>query len=208
MNKFYFKDCTLSTLATGEKAQNLKELFDRLSFIDSSSIYHHFWDARLSPHYETHEYLNDFAIWCFTHLHDQTLAERLAIIDPKEYGNVEDLRKELLQVIKARIAEVKDTESQSFYFATSKIMIFDTSYTASSPKEMAEILPKLPLGSIFYHFIDGQGRTAKDDFTVWLESFPGNEPLIQKLSEIDSYFCSLNELQKTLSHLFLEQNDL
>src|SRR5258708_2955126 len=107
-NKFYFKDCALSTIATGKKAENLRELYDRLSTIHPSSIYHHFWGTRLSPQYETQEYLNDFAMWCYQHIHDQTLAERLSIIDPTEYKNLEDLRKELLSAIETRLDETED----------------------------------------------------------------------------------------------------
>jgi hypothetical protein len=208
-NKFYFKDCALSTIATGQKAENLKELYDKLSIIHPSSIYYHFWGTRLSHQYETQEYLNDFAMWCYQHIHDQTLAERLSIIDPTEYENLEELRKELLLAIETRLDETENlswmAKVHSFYFARSKIIIFDTPYLASELDEIVQVLPKISPSSIFYHFIDAHTRTPKgqDDFSAWLEGFSGKyDDLIQKLSGIDFYFSSLTEVQKTIVDIF------
>ncbi len=44
---FFIKDCALVTIATGQKAQNLKELRNRLLTIHLGSIYHHFWGGTL-----------------------------------------------------------------------------------------------------------------------------------------------------------------
>jgi hypothetical protein len=40
---FVVKECSLLTIATGKKAQNLKEMVDHLGNIHIGSIYHHFW---------------------------------------------------------------------------------------------------------------------------------------------------------------------
>lgn len=206
VNKFYFKDCALSTISTGERAETLKELHEKVSTIHVSSIYHHFWGTRLSHLYETQEYLNDFAMWSFQKIHDQTLAERLSVIDPTEYGDIEELRKAVLFAIKTRLEEISDVgQGHSFYFARSKIIIFETPFVISKPEEFLQVLPNLPASSIFYHFIDAHRRTpnGQNDFSAWLEGFSGKyEGLIQKLSDIDFYFCSLTELQKKINHLF------
>ena len=104
---FHFKDCAVGALATGIKAQNLTELYDKLNLIHPSSIDYHFWGVRLRPHYELREYHNDFAMWANHSLHDQTLAERLAIIDPTDFRDVEKLRKELLSIIEERLDETE-----------------------------------------------------------------------------------------------------
>ncbi len=39
---FFIKDCALVTIATGKKAQNLKEMREHLLNIHLGSVYHHF----------------------------------------------------------------------------------------------------------------------------------------------------------------------
>lgn len=206
---FYFKDCALSAIATGEKAQNLKELYDKLNTIPISSIYYHFWGAMLRPHYEVREYHNDFATWVYRNLHDQTLAERLAIIDPSEFEDLEELRKEVMNTIETRLDETEQIpwlpKAQQFYFARSKIIVFDTHYKISEPHELIQVIPKMTPSSIFYHFIDAYRRTpiGYDDFSAWLQGFYGKyDDLIEKLRKIDYYFFSLSELQRLLVDTF------
>lgn len=40
---FAVKDCALIAIGTGERAQNLRELRDRLLTTHPACIYHHFW---------------------------------------------------------------------------------------------------------------------------------------------------------------------
>lgn len=46
---FTVKDCALIALGTGERAQNLRELRDRLLRVHSGCIYHHFWGGSSNP---------------------------------------------------------------------------------------------------------------------------------------------------------------
>jgi hypothetical protein len=46
------KDCALIALGTGERAQNLRELRDRLQTTHSACIYHHFLGGgTAAPHF-------------------------------------------------------------------------------------------------------------------------------------------------------------
>ena len=95
----YIKDCTLIALATGKRAQNLRELREHLRGIPTNCIYYHFWGGLLRPRFDDPEYHNDFAIWAAHSIHNKMLAERLAVIDPVAFRSLEDLRLELLDVI-------------------------------------------------------------------------------------------------------------
>lgn len=208
-SNFCFKDCDLAAMATGEKAQNLQEMHDKLSTIHLGSVYFHFWGSRLRPNYEVQEYHNDFAMWAYHSLRDQTLAERLAIIDPTEYDDLEQVRNKVLTEIEIRLDETEHVpwtpKAKDFHFVRSKIIVFDTNYTISEPKELVQILPKMTHSSIFYHFIDAYRRTTQgfDDFSTWLQGFQDEyKDLIQKLQEIDFYFLSISELQTKLSDTF------
>lgn len=208
-NPFYLKDCTLAVLATGKSAASLLEFRDVLMDIPLTSIYYHFWGGRLSPRFIHREFHNDFARWAYFQLNDAILSERLGIIDPKEYKNLEDLRKVLLDIVEDRIEEldffVWSRGENKFHFLHSSIVVFDTQMTLTHPSELAAIIPSLSEGSIYYHFIDARFRTPGgiDDFSFWLMGFKNEDydELIKEIQLLDPYFHSLSGLRKKLTHL-------
>ncbi len=211
MVDFAIKDCALAIVATGRRAQTLRELRDILRDIHTGCIYHHFWGTLLRPQFMDREYNNDFAIWCHHSLHDNKAAERLALVDPANYADLEDLRRELLEVIDERLDETELILSaradQQFHFARSVIVVFDTHRRLTRPDELVSTLPELSVGSVFYHFIDARRREpiGVDDFRAWLMGL-GSEygPLCDSLAEIDPYFESLFVLRHRLAQVFAE----
>ncbi|MCD6133067.1 MAG: hypothetical protein B5M53_03645 [Candidatus Cloacimonas sp. 4484_209] len=206
---FIIKNCMLTTIATGEKAESLRELRDKLMDIHPGSVYYHFWGGLLSPRFEEPEFNNDFAAWAYRALRDPVLAERLAMIDPTPFADIEDLRQEVIEVIEERLYETEIVPvvkpDEAFCFIRSQIVIFDTYRRLIEPKELASVVPTLSGGSIFYHFIDARRRTDEriDDFRAWLKGF-GNtyNDLCDMLAAVDPYFTTLVELRKTLSKIF------
>src|SRR5690606_33948844 len=144
---FAVKDCALIALATGRRAQNLRELREILFTIDTGSIYYHFWGGLLQPRFEEREYNNDFAAWARHALHDNVLAERMAVIDPVEHGDLQALRQELIDVIEARLDEMEHVPwarlDQQFEFIKSQIVVFDTHKRVTSPEDLALLVPAL-----------------------------------------------------------------
>ena len=211
MASFAIKDCALVAIATGRRAQNLRELRDRLEDIHSGSIYYHFWGGMLRPQFDDPEYNNDFAAWAQHGLHDACLAERLGAIVPTEYKDLEDLRQELIEVIEERLDESEivpwSKVDRQFHFKRSQIVVFDTHKIVQHPKEMLDVFDRLSLGSVFYHFIDARRRypLGVDDFRAWL-SGAGNkhQALIDRLAEIDPYFATLSELRFRLVRIFTD----
>lgn len=206
---FAIKDCALIAIATGKQAMTLKELRDILVAIDANSIYHHFWGGLLEPRFEEREYNNDFASWARRGLHDDKLAERLAMVDPSFYSNLEDLRQELLDIIEERLDESEYLPwmlaTEPFEFIRAQIVVFDTDKRVECPEELGESLPHLSTSSIFYHFIDARRRLSdrSDDFSFWLASFNGlYDELSTQLASIDPYFETLTELRQQLTVIF------
>ena len=209
MIDFAIKDCALAMIATGRRAQTLRELRDVLRDIHPGSIYHHFWGTLLRPQFSDREYNNDFANWCHHRLHDNAAAERLAVIDPASFSDMEELRQELIEVIDERLDETEvmlfARADQQFHFARSVIVVFDTHKRLHHPRELVEALPQMSLGSVFYHFIDARRRDpiAVDDFRAWLMGLgPEHAPLCDVLAEIDPYFESLFALRERLAGVF------
>jgi hypothetical protein len=206
---FGIRDCVLIAIATGVKALTLKELCDGLAQIHAGSIYYHFWGGLLQPRFEQQEYNNDFAAWCRHELHDAQLAERLAVVDPTDYGDMEDLRRELIEIIEQRVDESERLQwvpvNRPFEFIQSKIIVFDTHTRVGEPEALAELMPRFSTGTVFYHFIDARRRSPArlDDFSAWLCVFGDRYTrLIHDLADIDPYFGTLVELRQQLADTF------
>ena len=206
---FTLKDCALIAIATGHQAQTLREMRDRLETTQLSCIYYHFWGGLLRPRFDDPEFQNDFAIWARHSIHDKPLAERLALIDPTHFSDLEDLRRELIDVIEERLDESEllpwAKASQRFYFVRSQIVVFDTGKRFHEPGELKTLIPHLSAGSVFYHFIDARRRSplGHDDFTEWLLGFTEDyKALVDRIAIIDPYFTTLVDLREELSRVF------
>jgi hypothetical protein len=206
---FDVKDCALLTIATGKRARNLKELADHLLTIHRGSIYHHFWDGLLRSRFADPEYNNDFAEWVHDALQDHILAERLSVVNPAAFADLESLREALLEVIEQRLDEIGTLPwaepDKQFHFVRSQIIVFDTREKIAGPEHLLGALPKMSVGSIFYHFIDARRRSPEmmDDFRSWLRSYrDGYADLCSQLASVDPYFGSLVELRTQLTNLF------
>lgn len=206
---FEIKDCALIAKATGKKAQNLRELKEYLRNIGEDSIYYHFWGNLLRPRFDDLEYHNDFAIWAANSLHDKILAERLAVIDPAELHDLDQLRNEIIEIIDERLDEVDyplwSKRDSQFEFICSQIVIFNTKKTLSKPIDFVEAIPVMTVGSIFYHFIDSRKRfdDSIDDFQNWLMPFGEKYAELRfKISQIDPYFSSLTKTREELMVVF------
>lgn len=202
---FAVKDCALIAIATGRKAFSLRELRDVVESIPSDSLYHHMWGGLLEPRFEEREYHNDFASWARHGLHDGVLAERLAMVSPIEFRDLESLRLELIDLIEQRLDESERLHWVQATYALeslrSQIVVFDTGVRVHGIEQLATTLPHLSTSSIFYHFIDARRRhaDARDDFTVWIASLPdAPEGLCWDLSQIDPYFSSLGQVREAL----------
>jgi len=206
---FYIKDCALVSISTGKKAYSLAELLDQLRTIHPGSIYHHFWSRLLRPSFDHPEFHNDFAAWAFHDIQDETLAERLNIIDPQDFATLEDLRQELIDHIEERMDESEflpwAKARAPFYFVRSQIVVLDTGKRIYRPQDLAQAVASMSLGSIFYHFIDARRRTdlGVDDFRAWLIPMGKYDEVIESIASMDPYFTTLSELKEALLSLFI-----
>lgn len=202
---FAVKDCAMIAIATATKAHTLAELRDRLLTVTSDSIYYHFWGGLLHSRFEEREYNNDFASWAHRCLHDAPLAERLAIIDPGDARDLEELRQRLLDIIEERMDERTYVPwgpgTQPFEFMRSQLVVFDTHRRIQRPEELADAMPHFSASSIFYHFIDARRRSPdnNDDFRAWISGWGDDyQDEVARLAGVDPYFGTLTELRDRL----------
>ena len=202
---FVVRDCAIAAIATGIRVENLRELLQRIETIHEGALFYHFWGGLLRPKFENPEFRNDFAEWARHGLHDHTLAERLAVLDPADFPKLDDLRHEVLEVLEERLEESPTvpwaSRDRQFHFIRSQIVVFDTSRRVERPESLPDVLPTLSLGSIFYHFVDARRRTedGRDDFSAWLAGF-GNDyaPLMGRIAEVNRSYAPLPDLRRWL----------
>ncbi len=202
------------TIATGTKAQNLREFREGLLKVPPSSIYHHFWGRLLTPRFDEPEYSNDFAAWAYRALHEKALAERLSAVDPSGYDDLEELRIALVDIVEITLDARENVPSarsdQMFHFLRGKLVVMDSEVTIEHPDQLPAVLPGLSTGSVYYHFIDARRRTPDkyDDFCTWLRGWePDYDHVISRLRELDPFFSSLKEIRRLLTAIFAEPAD-
>ena len=205
MGDFIIQDCTLLTKTSGMFAAiNLRELRDRLATCRQDVLYHHFCETPLVPSFDNPDYQNDFAAWALLQLGDRVLAERLGIINPYIFYDLEKLREQVLDILDERLSEgLFATSCQpggEFFFTEAVTVVFDTGLRITSPEKLPEAIGRMTNGSIYFHFLEARRRppVGLDDFSVWLSGFPSHEGWCSALQTVDFVFYPLADLREEL----------
>lgn len=192
------------TELTGLKAAGLSQLLKLLKKVPDSSIYHH-----------THNFLqqfqsllpgspSDFAFWVSDVLGEDELGEKLAAIDTIQYPTIAELRQAIVKTVadylkahpraKKRFAE----EGEEFYFLKSISFVVPNNLQAQDLKEFAEVLDKITPDSIYFHVFEARLRLHKtgNDFANWIENSLGDKKLADRISGLDPYSYTLEDLRK------------
>ncbi len=203
---FQIKDCALIMRTTDIlPALNLREFRAGIAACPVESLYHHFCETVIRPSFDDPEFHNDFARWARRGLHDHILAERLEILDPYAFADMEELRRVVLELIDDRLSEVSlipwTSEQGPFHFLQATTVVFDTGKSFRNPEEMRDAVAEMTTSSIYYHFWEARRRTPehRDDLSAWLSQWnKRGEKIIKTILEIDFYFLNLKELQNRL----------
>ena len=98
-NPFVFKGCVELREILGQRAEDEKQLADLLAQVPPGSVYYHTHGFFLRHRVFASTYTNDFAAWVVGEVRDPVLGEKLAMVDPLEFPDLEALREELVSVI-------------------------------------------------------------------------------------------------------------
>jgi hypothetical protein len=203
---FKVRDCAIITRMGGvESAVNLRELRERVRTCPVECLYHHFCETLVRPTFDDPEFRNDFAVWASRNLRDRVLAERLGILNPYTFGDLEPLRERVVEIMDERLSEVPYIpwvpKGDEFRFMRAVTIVFDTGVELVEPQDLVQQLPNMSLSTIYYHFVEARRRTPdrNDDFSAWLSGFEKpREGLIQAFSRIDFHLLNLSELKEVV----------
>jgi hypothetical protein len=216
-NPFVFIGCVELRQALDRQALDERELMDRLEEVPAGSVFYHTHGYFLRHRPVTTAYGNDFARWVAIEVRDQALAERLAVLDPFEFRELEALREELVTIIHDHLRR-RDTvpraeAGQAFHFQQSHIVTVELGPRANTLAEFRDGLAGVDASAIYFHMVEARARLGRrsGDFAEWLRTSLQMPALAERIERIDSYMTSLERVRARLLSLVdeaLESPDL
>jgi Family of unknown function (DUF5752) len=201
---FQFIGCVELRQALDHRARDERELLDRLEEVPSGSIFYHTHGYFLRHRPVTTAYGNDFAAWVAVHVRDQALAERLAVINPFESANLEDLREELMSAVHdhlLRLSTIPRIEfGEAFYFQQSHIVETPLGAPVTTLAEFRTGLADADASAIYFHMVEARARLGRrsGDFAEWIRASLGLPELAGRIERIDAYMTSLERVRARL----------
>ena len=191
---------------TGLRASNLSQLLSVLKQVQGACIYHHTHRFLQQHQYLSPEPPNDFAYWVSKVLGEDELGERLASIDTIQFSTVRSLRDKIIATIDNYLknnmsAKLKFAgEGEEFHFIKSVSFVLPTNYIAYDLREFVDIVKNITIDSIYFHIFESRLRLEKktNDFSNWIETSIGDKELSDKISRLDPYTYTLEDLRKTI----------
>ncbi len=200
---FQFKTSLRLIQLLGIKAKTLQELLDNIKIVPTSSIYYHTHRLLYQQFLLYPEPPNDFAYWISQSLNIKDLGEAVASINIIHFRNIETLRKQLIKIISDYIVAEKPNgivlEGQEFHFMKCQTFILPTAFKASSVDELCEVLKRISLPSLYFHFIESRLRlnNSENDFSRWLFDL-GEKKVAIEIARLDPYTITLEGLRHKL----------
>ncbi len=191
---------------TGLRAATLAQLLALIKQVPGSSIYHHTHRFLQQHQYLSPEPPNDFAYWVTEVLGEDELGERLASIDIIQYPTIRALRDKIALTIEdylknSAFAKLKFSRSgEEFHFMKSVSFVLPTGYSVIDLKEFAAALRKITIDSIYFHIFEARLRLERggNDFSNWIANSLGDRELGDRISGLDPYTQTLENLRAAL----------
>ena len=96
-DEFYFNQGVTFTFLSGVKAKNLAEFLFGIKYIDTASIYHHFYEAKMRL-----KGTDDFSAWIEGALEKKELADKIRAIDPFMH-TLEEIRQHIFEAVEGEV---------------------------------------------------------------------------------------------------------
>jgi hypothetical protein len=191
----------------GLRAENERRLAELIEEVPLDSIYYHTHAFFLRHKFVAGAYPNDFATWAAIQVRDRVLGERLAMVDPGEFANLQALREELVSVIDEHLRDLQIVPGviygEPFDFIQSRIVEIPTGTQVRSLQEFRDALLEVDVSAIYFHLVEARLRLGRgqNDFAAWLDRGLGLPELATLVRAVDPYAGSLEQTRARLIHL-------
>jgi len=176
---FRFVSCMELRESLGKRAQDVHRLLEVIEEVPADSIYYHTHSYYLRHPYTQELYPNDFASWVARHAQDRVLGERLGVVDPFDFDDIEVLRAELVGIIGDHLdrasTPVSARVAQPFEFIRSHVIEVDLYIEVATLQEFRDELSQVEIGAVYNHICEARMRKRRPsgDFADWLSSEAG-----------------------------------
>jgi len=204
---FLFTGCWELREMVGRSARDEQQLLEAIEEIPLDSISYHTHSFFLRHKYIAGPYPNDFATWAAIQVRDRVLGEKLGILDPYEFENLEALRTEIVNIIDEHLSQLQIIPrviyGEPFHFMQSQIIEVPTGLEARTLTEFRKILSTVDASVVYYHNFEAILRLGrrKGDFALWIEEQLDLPDLAQKISRLDFYMTSLESIRHRIIEL-------
>jgi len=204
---FTFVACVELREFAGVRAENERQLADLIEEVSLDSIYYHTHAFFLRHKFVAGAYPNDFATWAAIQVRDRILGERLAMVDPGEFANLQALREELVSVIDDHLRRLQIVPGvifgEPFDFIQSRIVEIPTGTQVRTLREFRDALLEVDVSAIYFHLVEARLRLGRgqNDFAAWLEHVLDQPELAAKVRAVDPYAGSLERTRSRLIQL-------
>jgi hypothetical protein len=198
---FVFTGCVEVRQALQRIAVDERELLDRLEEVPAGSIFYHTHGYFLRHRPITTAYGNDFAAWVAVQVRDQALSERLAMVNPFEFGTLEGLREELITVVHDHVRRLRFVPradvAAPFHFQQSYIVEVELGPPATTLAAFRDGLASVDASAIYFHMVEARARLGRKsgDFAEWIRDSLGLAELADRIERVDTYMTSLERVR-------------
>ena len=201
---FQFTACLELREFVGLRAENERQLADLIEEVSLDSIYYHTHSFFLRHKFLVGAYHNDFANWAAVQVRDRALGERLAMVDPRTFPDLQALREELVAVIDDHLRGLQIIPGvifgEPFEFIQSRIVEVPTGIEVRTLREFREALLDVDVSAIYFHLVEARIRLGRgrNDFAAWLEQGLDLTGLAAKVQSLDPYTGTLEQTRARL----------
>jgi hypothetical protein len=185
----------------GRTAWDERELLAGIEDVPAESITYHTRSYFLRSRYLAAPYPNDFATWAAIQIRDRVLGERLAVIDPFDFSDVEQLRAELVSIIDHHLTTAQTVPradyGEPFHFMRSVLIEVPTGIVVQSLREFRDAIERVDTSASYFHFYES-GRRPEADPLAWLKTELGRVDVATQLRRLNPYVSSLAGMRAQL----------
>ena len=196
---FAFIGCSELQESIAHQADDEKELAELIEEVPLDSI-----------HFHTHSYFLRHGLIEGTYpnvvmqIGDHVLGERLAVLDPFDYPDLENLREELISIIDDHLSRSpiipRVVFGQPFHFKRSRILEVPIGLKAHTLQDFRDMVADIDVSTIYFHMFEAHFRLrrAENDFSAWIRTSLGLTNLADRIRSINPYQGSLERLRSKL----------
>ena len=201
---FHFLGCWELREMLGRRAFDERELLEHVEEVPLDSIYFHTHGLFLRERMMPGTYPNDFATWAAIQVRDRVLGEKLGIVDPQDFADLESLRAEVVSLIDDHLSAIGSVPrvmfGDPFYFMQSRVLEIPTGVKVRTLAEFRDALLGVDAAVVYLHVVEARGRKGRrrNDFAAWIDEQLGLSDLAAAVGRLNPFPFGVEAVRQRL----------